>query len=325
MSGDSVAGREVSATHIAQKPLVSTVVAFLNAEKYLAEAIESVLAQTYDNWELILVDDGSTDGSTQIAFRYAGHYQGKIRYLDHPNHQNRGKSVSRNLGVRHAHGEYIALLDADDVLLPYKMEQQVEILESHPEVGMVYGPVEEWFSWKEDPEESDKIQKFPLPQDCIPEADALRSVWVGNNPRCLPATNGTLLRRRLALSVGGFDEDFRNFEDMVFWVKVSLEAPIFVSSHCWGRYRQHAESSTAVQLRDGMLGAKRLQYLERVEALLAAHGLQQSKTWDSIQQQLWPSRHPIKMRALEVFYALRRWVRQLRLRMIPRRKSQKAL
>src|SRR5919202_2999091 len=111
--------------------LVSVVVPFWNDKKFIQETIESVFAQTYENWELLLVDDGSTDGSTQIALRYAEQYPEKVRYLEHPGHQNRGMSAARNLGISHAKGAYIGFLDADDVWLPYKLEQQVAILTSH--------------------------------------------------------------------------------------------------------------------------------------------------------------------------------------------------
>src|SRR5918994_2063107 len=102
------------------KSLVSCIVIFLDEERFIEEAIKSVFAQTYENWELLLVDDGSTDGSTQIALRYAERHPGKVRYLEHPGHQNRGMSASRNLGISQAKGEYVALLDADDVWLPHK-------------------------------------------------------------------------------------------------------------------------------------------------------------------------------------------------------------
>ena len=136
------------------KPLVSSIVIFLNAEKFIEEAIESIFAQTYNNWELLLVDDGSTDDSTQIALRYAERYPTRVRYLEHPGHQNCGMGASRNLGVRHAKGEYIALLDSDDVWLPHKLQQQVAILDSHTEAGMVYGLSQYWHSWTGKPEDA---------------------------------------------------------------------------------------------------------------------------------------------------------------------------
>src|SRR5213593_4271602 len=107
-----------SAEDMRNQRLVSVIMIFLDEEKFILEAIESVFAQTYDNWELLLVDDGSRDASTQIAQRSAEQNPGKVRYLEHEGHQNRGMSTSRNMGIRHAKGNYIAFLDADDVWLP---------------------------------------------------------------------------------------------------------------------------------------------------------------------------------------------------------------
>ena len=86
------------------QPLVSVVIIFLNPGEFLSEAIESVFAQTYGNWELLLVDDGSTDSSTDVALQYAARYPERTRYLEHKGHQNRGMSASRNLGIRNARG-----------------------------------------------------------------------------------------------------------------------------------------------------------------------------------------------------------------------------
>ena len=132
------------------EPLVSAIIIILNAEKYLEEAIESVLAQTYQKWELLLCDDGSTDDSTQIVQRYIEEYPAKIRYLEHQGHQNRGMSATRNLGIEHAKGEYISWLDADDVWRPQKLERQVQLIGENPEAAMVYGPLQLWYSWKGD-------------------------------------------------------------------------------------------------------------------------------------------------------------------------------
>src|SRR5678815_1955714 len=147
---------------MSSKPLVSVVAIFLNAEQFIQEAIESVFAQTYDNWELLLVDDGSSDASTAVARRYAEQYPERVCYLEHPGRQNRGASASRNLGIRHAEGEYIALLDVDDVWLPHKLEQQVAIMESQPEAAMVYGLSEYWYSWTGWPEDQGRDFVYDL-------------------------------------------------------------------------------------------------------------------------------------------------------------------
>src|ERR1051325_5362212 len=102
-----------------ENPLVSVIVPFLNGAKFIREAIESVFSQTYQNWELILVDDGSTDSSSGIARQYAELHPGRVRYLEHEGHQNRGQAPARNLGIRHAAGEFFAFLDCDDIWLPH--------------------------------------------------------------------------------------------------------------------------------------------------------------------------------------------------------------
>src|SRR5690349_15096946 len=129
------------------EPLVSIITPFLNTEKFFEECIESVLQQTYRNWELLLVDDGSSDRSTEIALAYAAKYPGKILYREHENHQNRGASASRNVGIQTSTGAYIAFLDSDDIYLPHKLQDQVALLNGQPTAGMLYAGTEYWYSW----------------------------------------------------------------------------------------------------------------------------------------------------------------------------------
>ena len=121
------------------RPVVSVMTIFLNAERYLDEAIQSVLAQTYASWELLLVDDGSTDASSAIARQYASRCPQKIRYFEHQQHRNLGTGASRNVGLLQARGEYVAFLDSDDVWMPEKLEQQVAIMGAHPDVALLFG------------------------------------------------------------------------------------------------------------------------------------------------------------------------------------------
>src|SRR5687767_2875746 len=90
------------------EPLVSVVLCFFNEKLFLEEAIQSVFSQTYDRWELVLVDDGSTDESTDIALRYASKFPERIAYVDHIYHQNKGLSASRNAGIKRSKGTYVA-------------------------------------------------------------------------------------------------------------------------------------------------------------------------------------------------------------------------
>jgi glycosyltransferase involved in cell wall biosynthesis len=120
---------------------------FFNSERYITEAIDSVLAQTFTDFELLLVDDGSTDTSSAIARDYVNRSPTTVRYLEHEGHANRGMSAARNLGLRNAVGEFVALIDSDDVWRPNKLAEQLRILELHPGLGMVSGTVRYWASW----------------------------------------------------------------------------------------------------------------------------------------------------------------------------------
>lgn len=111
-----------------KNPLVTVVIPAFNAEFYISEAIESVFSQTYQNYEVIVIDDGSSDSTLQIVEEYCIKYE-NVKLLTHPEHQNRGVSKSRQLGVQQAQGKYIAFLDADDFWEPQKIGIQVALLE----------------------------------------------------------------------------------------------------------------------------------------------------------------------------------------------------
>jgi len=115
-------------------PMVSVVMPVHNGRKYLGSAIESILAQTWRDFEMISVDDGSTDGSASILKDYQ-QQDGRVVIITHP--QNLGIVSALNHGLKAARGKYIARMDADDISLPERFEQQVEFLESHPQVGVV--------------------------------------------------------------------------------------------------------------------------------------------------------------------------------------------
>ena len=231
-------------------PLVSIITIFLNEERFLQESIESVLAQTNDSWELLLVDDGSTDSSAGIAQRFATGYPNKIRYLEHEHHRNQGKSLSRNLGIQAARGEFIALLDGDDVFLPEKLERQVAILNSHPSAAMVYGPTCYWYSWRTasgDGERDRQAELGVVPNTLFSPPFLLRLFL--QNEGIVPATCGLLVRRQVAIEIGGFDEAVHDlFEDQVFIAKVCMRFPVFVESGCWDKYRQRPDSTSNIAI-----------------------------------------------------------------------------
>jgi len=230
------------------KPTVSIVVPYLDQERYLAEAIESVLAQTLSEWELVLIDDGSRDRSPKIAAAYATAHPERIRLLRHRNGENRGAAKSRNVGIAEATGEYLCFLDGDDVYEPHKLESEVNLLESIPEVAMLYAPTIWWYPGGE---RRDKVERLGIAPDRIHDPPTLASDVLLLHKGDVPCICSALIRRAVVTAVGGFEESFKLFEDQTLWGKLFLRYPVFVTSRPSSRYRQHADSTSARALRGG--------------------------------------------------------------------------
>jgi len=278
-------------------PRVSVVTIFLNAERFIHEAIESVLAQTYDSWELLLVDDGSHDRSTAVARDYASRHPGRLRYIEHSEHRNLGMSASRNAGITHARGEFVLFLDSDDVLLPGALAEQVEILDQQPAAAMVYGSSLYWWSWtgrvadaRRDVESTLGVTPHTLfaPPSMLLHCDPLGSA----SAPCL----GSLMVRRDALDrVGRFEDGFPSmYEDQAFLVKIHLAEPVFVSDRCWSRYRKHEGSCCAVAIRTGQDHRLRRYFLEWFEAYLRRGRITDRRVWRALRAALERYHHPFR-------------------------------
>jgi glycosyltransferase involved in cell wall biosynthesis len=284
-------------------PIVSAIIIFLNGQAFLREAIDSVLRQSYEQWELLLCDDGSTDASPAIAREYAAAHPGKVRYLEHEHHANLGMSAARNLGLRHAQGKYVAFVDADDIWLPDKLRDQVALLETHPTAAMLFGRTRIWFSWSGRPEDQhrDFETQFPFPPNRLVPPPTLLATFL-RSERCLPCTCSVLIRRHVLDRVGGFEPAFRtNYEDMVLYSKIFIDQPVLYADGCWDCYRQHSQSSCAVALQSGQHSHSRpsparYAYLSFVDAHLRCQGIRDGDAWQAVQEQLWPYRHPYRYR-----------------------------
>jgi glycosyltransferase involved in cell wall biosynthesis len=283
---------------MSSKPLVSVIVIFFNAEEFIQEAIESVFAQTYGHWELLLVDDSSTDKSRSIAERYAEQYPDKVRCLEHEGHQNRGMSASRNLGIDNAKGQYVAFLDGDDVWLPPKLEQQVSLLSAQPDVGMTYGATQWWYSWTGKAEDRERDFVHPLgvmPDNFIDPPHLLLQFLT--NEGISPCIGSVLVRRAVLERTGGFEEKFRGmYEDQAFCAKICLATRVFVSGECWHPYRQHPGSASAVAHRTNQHRPARLFFLHWLESYLSKHGIEDAAVWRTLEKELWQCQHPFLTR-----------------------------
>jgi glycosyltransferase involved in cell wall biosynthesis len=287
-----------------RRPRVSAITAFLNAENFLEEAIESVLSQTYTDWELLLVDDGSTDGSTRIALRYAERFPEKVRYLEHPRHENQGASASRNLGIRESLGEYLAFLDADDVWLPKKLADQVTILDAEPEAAMVYGASQDWRSWaaNNEADQRDTIPSLGITPGTLVNPPTLLVRALDATART-PGPSNLLVRSVHAKRIGGFEEHFRGpyqlFEDQTFLAKLYLTEPVFVAGECWDRYRLHPDSCVSRVKRAGQKYAVGLYYLEWLGGYLTREGITDSAIWNALRKKRWQYGQPKLFRWVE--------------------------
>ncbi|HZH95582.1 MAG TPA: glycosyltransferase [Flavisolibacter sp.] len=277
-------------------PLVSIITPFLNTEKFFEECIESVLSQTYHNWELFLIDDGSFDGSTEIARSYAAKFPDQIFYLEHPQHQNRGASASRNLGIQTSTGKYIAFLDSDDIYLPRKLEDQVVLLNAQPRAGMLYSFTEYWHSWSGLPQDAERDwvwDNLGVMPNTLVEPPNLLTMFLqyGGTVPCM----GSVLARREAIgAVGGWEEVFKYiYTDQVFHAKICLRWPVFVASGCWDKYRQHPDSSCHIVERTNKGDEAKRNFLTWLEGYLVQKGVQKDTAlWKALKKALWPFKHP---------------------------------
>jgi glycosyltransferase involved in cell wall biosynthesis len=277
--------------------LISIVMIFLNAEKYIEEAIESAIAQTYAHWELLLIDDGSTDRSTEIAHRYVEQYPDKIRYFEHEGHRNRGMSASRNLGIANSKGQYISFLDADDLWTSPKLEKQVGILDTQPETAFVCAPAKWWYGWTEKLEDSqrDFVQRFDIELDTVVRPPTLLLLFLQDEWASLC---DILVRREVVEAIDGYETSFRGmYEDQAFHAKLCLDSSVYVSSECWYWYRQHSEACTATahKVKRGHAIARKT-FLYWLEKYLSQQGCQHRELWQVLQKELWPYRHPFLFR-----------------------------
>jgi glycosyltransferase involved in cell wall biosynthesis len=243
---------------MAASPRVTGIIIVYNGEAYLDEAIASVRAQGFSDWELLVVDDGSTDSSREIARRNATEDK-RIRLLEHPDRRNHGMSATRNLGLSQARGEFVGFLDADDIWMPDKLAEQVAALDRDPEAAMVYGRTLIWHGGEGDARDffydlgvtANRTHAPPL---------LFRNLLL--NVYQTPTTCNALMRRAAIEAVGGFEASFRAmFEDQIFFAKMLLTFPTFVSDRIWAKYRQHDLSSSAVSSATKSDEAEHLRYL----------------------------------------------------------------
>ena len=230
---------------------VSVIIPVYNGEAHVERAVDSVLAQTFGGYEVLIVDDGSRDRSLQVARACAARNPGRVRVLQHPGGINRGVAAARNLAAREARGEFLAFLDADDAWLPDKLGRQVEFMDRHPALGLSITRA--------------TIVREGAGHQFIPGKQVL-----GDQPSPRPRTvliqvmscqlnfifSTVMVRTACFREAGGF------IEDLPYQSEDRILVCMVVARHGMGRvaenlchYLAHGESYTAGVLRRGLAGA----------------------------------------------------------------------
>jgi glycosyltransferase involved in cell wall biosynthesis len=280
------------------RPLISVITPFYNEQRFLKDAVESVLNQDYEHWELLLVDDGSTDSSTEMAKEYARMYPERIRYLEHQDHSNHGLCATRNLGLQYAKGTFTALLDADDVWRKEKLSNQVLIAASHPGLAMVCEASEFWYSWKESVK-SDIVIPVGAAQDHLFEPGQLLAILYPLSKGASPCPSSLLIKTEMLKKKGGFENSFTKeyqlYEDQAFLSKIYLEERVYVSSACNNLYRQR-EGSLVQWIKDeGHYHAVRRFYLNWFKQYLEKKNIHDRRIEKLLKKALkryeWPRLH----------------------------------
>lgn len=189
-------------------PSVSVVIPTYNAGRYVTQAIDSVLAQTPQPTDILVIDDGSTDDTEERLQPY----RNRVRYLPQ---RNQGVSASRNRGIAEAHGDFVAFLDADDVWHPRKLELQMQVFARRPELSFL------------------SAQRFPWPVPAFPEVDVadpcpflVTIPWARMVVQNQLDTSSIVCRRELLNEVGPFDTRMQGPEDHDLWVRIAERTPI---------------------------------------------------------------------------------------------------
>jgi glycosyltransferase involved in cell wall biosynthesis len=205
--------------HSAQTPLVSVVIPCYNQAHFLGEAIESVLSQSYQRYEIVVVDDGSTDNTSEVASRYPPEKVGLIRQ------ENKGLSAARNAGLSHARGEYVVFLDSDDRLLADALEVGVRELEAHPECAFVSG------CWNNIATDGSPLPTLHSPHD-------ERDHYLALLHSCYIRMHAVMYRRSVFDSVGGFDTSLSASEDYDLYLRIARDYPVRHHGEVVAEYRR---------------------------------------------------------------------------------------
>jgi glycosyltransferase involved in cell wall biosynthesis len=214
---------------VSDRPLISVIIPTYNRERYLREAVESVFGQTYDDWELLVVDDGSTDGTRTYLETLT---DPRVRRVLRSHCGN--AALLRNVGVRDAGGSHIAFLDSDDAWLPEKLALQIDDLQGHPECGWSYTGYVHMDEWGRGNEWRNRRWRWAPHSGWILEALIAEPALI--------AMPTVMVTRQLFEAVGGFDESLPRCHDQDLWLRLAESSAVAVVPMPLAKVRSHSEN-----------------------------------------------------------------------------------
>ncbi len=209
-----------------KNPKVTVITAAYNANQYLKDALDSLLNQTYQNFEVVIIDDGSTDNTKEIVYEYVNKHPNLFRYYYQ---SNRGCVSARNSAIKKARGEYIAVLDADDIYLSSKLTKQVNFLDTHPEVALISSDIE---FIDADGRSLGKSNR---------SGDAFSVAWHLLFHNFLGGHSQVLFRRDLIVKLGCYSKIYRYSSDYALWSLLTENHNIVILPDVLTRYRMHSD------------------------------------------------------------------------------------
>ena len=218
-------------------PKVSVVLASYNHEKYVAETIESVLSQTYQDFEFIITDDGSSDGTVDVMKRFDDR---RIKLFCFS--QNQGACTAMNNCIQEAKGEYIAVINSDDAWMPEKLEKQVKFLDEHPEIGAVFSYAHIIDEQAHKITEENHFYSKIFIQPNRTRFEWLRHFFFKGNCLCHPSI---LIRKHCYDDIGLYDERFAQLPDFDFWIRLCARYEIYIMPDYLIKFRMRLNEANA--------------------------------------------------------------------------------
>ncbi len=212
-------------------PTFDVIIPAYNAAKFLPSALESVIAQTFDDWRIVLVDDGSTDNTAEVVAPYAERLGPKLRYI---RKANGGLPAARNTAIRSSSAELLALLDADDVWMPSRLEESLKVFRGRPHVGLSYGFISRIDAEGAIVDTFTNVSKRP-------EGRIAKYIYM--RTMNLPCPTVTF-RRSAVEEVGYFDETMRATEDRDLWVRIAQKFDVALVPQLIAQYRISPQAMT---------------------------------------------------------------------------------